>query len=126
MKEELEKQLVEKYPNLYSHYRGDPTKTCMAWGFECGDGWYKLLDELSSKLEPHGIIASQVKEKFGELRFYIDGATEENHEQIYEWINEAEEKSLNTCEVCGNEDTVKPRGSGFVQSLCDVCFGRKG
>ena len=72
MKEELEKKLVEKYPNLYKDYGGDMTKTCMHWGFAHGDGWYNLIDELSTKLEPHGIVAAQVKEKFGGLRFYVE------------------------------------------------------
>lgn len=41
--------------------------------------------------------ASQVKEKFGTLRFYMDYATDE----MYKLIEEAEAKSAITCELCG-------------------------
>jgi hypothetical protein len=50
MKPELEKILVEKYPKLLREHGGDPKLTCMAWGIECGDGWYKILDHLLSYL----------------------------------------------------------------------------
>lgn len=41
MKLELQKQLVEKYPEIFKEYGGDPTvtcMTCMAWGIDVGDG----------------------------------------------------------------------------------------
>lgn len=50
MERELEKQLVKKYPKLFTEYGGSPQKTCMSWGCECGDGWYNILDELCMKL----------------------------------------------------------------------------
>ena len=121
MKEELEKKLVEKYPKLYGDYKGDPTKTCMAWGFECGDGWYNLIDELSAKLEPHGVVAMQVKEKFGELRFYISEVPDDCMEDIYKHITEAEIKSLTTCEICGNEENASIRGERWLRTMCDEC-----
>jgi hypothetical protein len=46
MKIELEQELVKKYPKLFKHYRGDPRETCMAFGIETNDGWYKTLDHL--------------------------------------------------------------------------------
>jgi hypothetical protein len=46
MTDELEIELVKKYPKLFKHYKGDPRETCMAWGIECCDGWYKILDHL--------------------------------------------------------------------------------
>ena len=76
MDEKLEGRLVKRYPTLYRDYKGDMQKTCMAWGMACGDGWYILLDNLSSELTSLGkkynleIVADQVKEKFGGLRFY--------------------------------------------------------
>jgi hypothetical protein len=50
MKNELELELVKKYPELLKDFGGDPKKTCMAWGLECGDGWYKIIDHLFSYL----------------------------------------------------------------------------
>lgn len=46
MTDELEITLATKYPNLLKNYKGDPKRTCMAWGIECCDGWYKILDHL--------------------------------------------------------------------------------
>lgn len=51
MKEELELQLVQKYPELFVDYKGDKKTTCMAWGCAHGDGWYNLLDDLCSYLQ---------------------------------------------------------------------------
>jgi hypothetical protein len=76
MKKELELQLVEKYPVIFQEYGGDMRKTCMYWGFECGDGWNNLIHSLcqtiNSLIKDKNIkvIAHQVKEKFGGLRFY--------------------------------------------------------
>lgn len=50
MREDLDKKLVKRYPRLYGDRHGDMRNTCMCWGFP-GDGWYKLLNTLSYKLE---------------------------------------------------------------------------
>jgi hypothetical protein len=78
MKKELELQLVEKYPDFFREYGGDPRQTCLAFGIECGDGWYNLIDALCrdlTKLTKNGkkadIIVLQVKQKFAGLRFYF-------------------------------------------------------
>jgi hypothetical protein len=119
MNEENTKYLREHFPNLYKEYGGDPTKTCMAWGITCGDGWFEIIKELSEKLEPLGIVAAQVKEKFGGLRFYVDGTTNENWEEVHKYIDEAEIKSYETCENCGQPG--KPNGRGWIRTLCDNC-----
>lgn len=46
MNDELEIKLVKKYPKIFRNYKGDPKSTCMAFGIECCDGWYKILDDL--------------------------------------------------------------------------------
>lgn len=76
MKKSLEEKLVKKYPNIFRDYGGDMRQTCMAWGFSHGDGWYDLLEDTCSEIERLSkgkgiqIVALQVKEKFGGLRFY--------------------------------------------------------
>jgi hypothetical protein len=76
MKKVFELKLVEKYPKIFKEYGGDITKTCMGWGFSHSDGWYDLLDRMCKDItklsEGKGIqvVAEQVKEKFGGLRFY--------------------------------------------------------
>jgi hypothetical protein len=43
MRDELDKKLVETYPELYANRFGDMKETLMCWGFDCGDGWYQSL-----------------------------------------------------------------------------------
>lgn len=115
MKGDLQIKLVKKYPNLYKNFGGDVRQTLMAFGFECGDGWFKLIDELSAKLEPLGIVAEQVKEKWGGLRFYIGLGSDE----AFDLIEKAEKESYKICELCGNEGN--PKGKGWIKTLCDEC-----
>jgi hypothetical protein len=130
IKEELidfEKRMFITYPLLYKDMYGDIRTTCMAWGFDIGPGWYSLIEELSSKLEPliqkfkdenpgdYWIRASQVKEKYGIFCFYMTSATEE----MWTLIEEAEEASEHICEECGNNG--KLRGLHWYKTLCDKC-----
>lgn len=77
MKEEKDWRdaLAEKYPSLYRDYKGDMRYTCMAWGIDVGDGWRDLIEKLSADItaiDTEGrVVADQVKEKFGGLRFYF-------------------------------------------------------
>lgn len=79
MNDKLENILVNTAPTLYKEYKMSEMDSCMAFGMECDDGWFFPLLEASKKLEEinnvikkyhHEIIATQVKEKYGELRFY--------------------------------------------------------
>jgi len=76
MDERLEKKLVIRYPEIFRDFGGDMRWTCMAWGIDCGDGWFSLLDKMCKDVTELSngkdiqVIATQVKEKFGGLRFY--------------------------------------------------------
>jgi hypothetical protein len=59
------------------------------------------------------VIAVQVKEKFGTLRFYVDGGNEVTHAMI----NMAESMSARTCEKCGVPG--KLRGKTWLYTACD-------
>lgn len=120
MNEENTKYLRENFPNLFKEYGGDPRQTCMAWGFAVGDGWFEIIKELAEKLEPLGVVAAQVKEKFGGLRFYTNPLPEGvDWEEVHKYIGEAEEKSYTTCEQCGKPGDR--RGHGWVRVRCDDC-----
>jgi len=51
MRDELDKQLCEKYPRIFRNRHKDMTESCMFWGFECGDGWYQILDSLCANID---------------------------------------------------------------------------
>lgn len=132
MKEELELELVKKYPKILRDYKGDKTQTCMAWGMECDDGWYKLLDECMGKMQYFcdlcfyrsgtqvQVVANQIKEKFGTLSFYISVYNADTIESsiIDDIISEAEKKSANTCELTGEYGTVCKKNNYWYKTLC--------
>ena len=180
MKKALDEALVAKYPKIFKFRHAPMTHTAMCWGFDCGDGWYNIVDVLcgniqhhvdhkrknrakalqfnralkralagdvrplqmhfsfGSKTEPTSfgieyankaiekaeykevpplmpyITASQVKEKFGGLRFYTNGYTD----GISAMISMAESMSYRTCEVCGSPG--RSNNYGWISTLCDT------
>jgi len=90
MKQELDDALCAKYPRIFEQRNWDKMDTCMCWGFECGDGWYDLIDNLCRSLQDYSnahrpeikqVVATQVKSKFGELRFYVEGG-----DDVTDWM----------------------------------------
>lgn len=61
------------------------------------------------------VVAAQVKEKFGTLRFYIDGGDD----VVRGMIALAEGMSAVTCEICGNSGQVRSRPRTWIRTLCD-------
>ena len=180
MKKELDEALVAKYPKIFKFRHAPMTHTAMCWGFDCGDGWYNIVDALCSNIQHHVdnkrkdrakalrfnralkralagdvrplqmhfsfgkhaeptsygidyankaiesgefkkvpprmpyITASQVKEKFGGLRFYTNGYTD----VIQGMISMAESMSYRTCEVCGSPG--RSNNYGWISTLCDT------
>ena len=139
MDKKLETQLIEKYPEILKDMYGDPAKTCMAWGCATGDGWFKLIDGLCAKLDfirkQSSIIiaATQIKQKFGTLRFYwgIDVAQCPATTEIKHWygiicdlVSLAEIESGRICERCGSSNEVETKAHGqthYISSLCPKC-----
>lgn len=60
------------------------------------------------------VVAVQVKEKFGGLRFYYDGGDA----QVRAMVGMAESMAGRTCEVCGSPG--ESRTGGWIRTLCDV------
>ncbi len=133
MRKELDEQLVAKYPLIFKNRHGDMKETLMCWGFECGDGWYQILDSLCDQIQHYTdwnnqnfekgykqykqvpqVVAVQVKEKFGGLRFYYDGGDD----HISGMVRMAESWAANSCEECGAPG--KTRHGGWIRTLCDA------
>lgn len=134
MNDDWRDKLAKKYPSLYRGYKGDPTKTIMAWGFAVGDGWRGILEELSAKinaLDPKDfVIADQVKEKFGGLRFYYHIEADDAYQaktlfkKVERLVRKASDKSYETCEKCGrpgSTDHPEKKPSSWICVLCDDC-----
>jgi len=77
MNSKLTKKLILTYPLLYGDFNKSPQETLMCFGFECGDGWFDIINSLSSKIEKE--IERIVKnDKEYELCRYC-GNKEEDH-----------------------------------------------
>lgn len=92
--------------------------------FECGDGWYDLLYDLSKGIqnlidtgvEDPQFVVYQVKEKYATLRFYTNFSCEETDKLI----DAAVDKSAITCEMCGEPGELRISG-GWQSTLCEMC-----
>ena len=120
MNKKLVKKFYDRWPKWFQGLTQSPTQSCLAFGFECGDGWFDLLWNLCEDIEklnpPDDFEVHQVKEKFGGLRFYIGVATDE----IFNCIHQAETESYKTCEICGSKDNVTSEGR-WIETLCKEC-----
>jgi len=124
MSPELDAKLCADYPKIFADRHGNMQETCMVWGFACHDGWYPLIDTLCREIQWHldknakagtpQFVASQVKEKYGTLRFYGNGGDA----KIDAFIWFAESMSSILCETCGAPG--KRRGGGWVYTACDA------
>jgi hypothetical protein len=89
---------------------------------DCQDGWYDIISDLTKKIndickrDGLNIHVTQIKEKFGGLCYYLSGYTDE----ILELIEQAEEESLFSCELCGAPGCNKVTNS-FWQTRCEKC-----
>lgn len=114
----MNKENTKKLFDRFKFYRPELSETVslMCYGFECEDGWFDIIWDLSEKIEPFAsddFNVFQVKEKFGGLRFYTDGYTDE----ISAFIREAENKAENTCERCGKPSKIKSK-NGWMSNIC--------
>ena len=67
MKQELDKLLCERYPKMMVNRNKPMMETCMCWGFECGDGWFNILDQLMGSIQHH--IDWKEKQRAGAIRY---------------------------------------------------------
>ena len=126
MKQELQDKLFKKYPKIFRQKDLPMTHTCMCWGICVGDGWYHILDVLchgiqhriewksKTKNSIQQVEATQVKEKWGGLRFYYEGGDD----YIRGMVAMAEGLSIISCTQCGRptERTIRS-----WMKICSTC-----
>ena len=44
-------ELYEKFPHLYRERTAPLESSSMGWGFQCENGWYKIIYEMSKKID---------------------------------------------------------------------------
>lgn len=89
---------------------------------ECGDGWNDIIYHLCEKIEaiaireePSEFQASQIKEKYGSLRFYMSSETN----AMSALIDDAQRLSRETCEVCGKAGSTIIDAVGWLTTACE-------
>ena len=110
----------------------EKTFTVIPWepfelfGVECGKGWYKLLTPIfdyverynKDKDDEHKMHICQIKEKYGELRVYMNFYDD----VIQKLIDDAEEEASHTCELCGSKEDVGMASEGWLTTECHECM----
>ena len=97
MKKELDEALVKKYPHIFKDRFRSPQETLMCFGFECGDGWYNIIDVLCELLTSE---YRQAKERYdcrieigvGGILYGTKTVTQEDIDEAKKLMEEAEEK----------------------------------
>lgn len=130
MNKVLTDKLLGDYPRLY---RAPSNVT--QWGFEIDNGWFEIVRNLSAEIEAAaetmGIArlsdewprVVQVKEKFGELRVYLD-ADNELRKALHPLIQRAASIALTTCERCG-QDVAGYVPERTMLTICQPCHSTR-
>lgn len=96
----------------------DPQTAEKVWNY-CNilPGWEDIIRRLLIDLDKPEMEWSnhitQVKEKFGTLRFYVGYASD----AVFDRIRDAERESEITCQICGKPGVL--RSSGWFTTRCD-------
>lgn len=153
MKKELENKLYHIDPVFFEDAIACENKeknemdTCMYWGCECGDGWFKPLQKFVHKVsiinnvaksQNAKFVCEQLKQKYGQLRVYYKCVkVNENIEtdksetvkylvsMFEEALKKAEDECWNVCEYCGREGGRQGENlittSGWIKRICIQC-----
>lgn len=146
-------EIVNKYPLIYLelsettlYYVGESLVkedvVNLRYGFECEEGWAKIIDNLSSigselvtflranghpSASIHGCIC---KEKFGTLRWQGDRTLPEPFASLWDaQVSYSEHQSAHFCEVTGGYGQARNMKEGkpaWVKVLCDEEAVKKG
>ena len=128
---ELNKKMIEEFPFLLPRNRWTDKVIdnydysynewqALELGWQINFGW-KFLHELNILVQtleqPDRFRITQIKEKFGELRFYCNGDN-----AIYQLIQDYTDYSRTICIRCGKPATVAT--TGWISFYCDDCAKR--
>jgi hypothetical protein len=111
------KHLETTYPKMFAGRYG---------GIECAAGWWPIIASLCAGIQHHidwqnqqsqpvpQVTVTQIKEKFGGLRFYYDGGDE----YVSGLVTMAAGWASHACEECGSQGVL--RHGGWLKTLCDT------
>ena len=121
--------LAQRYPLIMRYARDPASMSPFDFdGVACEAGWasliFPVLDAVETEIgkkkqegapEADWPQVEQVKQKFGELRIYVNHVSP----AILELIVAAVARSRETCAVCGNPGTRRVLGGWQLATVCD-------
>lgn len=116
MTNEQMNKFLQSIGGLKNGYYADREPITDCGAFSVNNGWFSLIKKLIEDLIVLGWDKQicQVKEKFGGLRFYINGGSD----VIFYRISKAEIDSYEICEDCGEKGEMR-KDLGWYLTLCD-------
>jgi hypothetical protein len=111
MKKELDEYLCKTYPRMLVNRNKSMQETCMCWGFECGDGWFTLLDQLMGNIQNH--IDWKIKQRawameYNEMATQAKAGNFELFEKSMATVTNPEYKEKRLKEIVEGEFRVLP------------------
>lgn len=147
MDAELQNKLFEKYPQFFVNKDKGIKSSCMAWGCDCGNGWFDILSSLCWMIGQHEDNKRYQKEynekrnqeikdsmgisivddneyfpvKFDQIKEKYGGLRiyfSGGDDYVEGLVSMAEVISYKICEVCGNKG--EPNKGGWITTLCEA------
>lgn len=115
MSPELEKKIFSNYSTLFRERNGSPKFTAMCWGFECGDGWYSLIDSICE------YIMADVSKLKSEIELYKNSLNDNARikDELEQKLIEAEKNLPVVIQVKEKFGGLRFYVHGATESQCD-------
>jgi len=123
-------QLYERFSHLYRERSAPLESSQMGWGFQCEDGWYKIIYDMSKKIQKlsgEGEFAPAIslvsKHEDGTLHVAVRNITP----PIGNIVTRATEQSRLTCELCSYSPAFLRGVATNLEGLiaCGRCAGKR-
>ena len=123
-------ELYEKFPHLYRERTAPLESSHMPWGFQCENGWYKIIYEMSKKISKTSVegefapaITEVSRNKDGTLYVEARNLTP----PIADIITAAREASRLTCELCSYSPAFLREEANLKGHIaCGRCVAKAG
>jgi len=120
-------ELYKKFPHLYRERTAPLESSGMGWGFQCENGWYKIIYEMSKKIDKistqgeHAPAISLVsRHEDGTLHVAVSNITP----SVADIVMSAAEQSRLTCEFCAYTPSFLREQDSFLKGhiACGRCL----
>ena len=124
-------ELYKKFPHLYRERQAPLESSGMGWGFQCEDGWYKIIYEMSKKIDKISkggefapAISQVSKHEDGTLYVAVSNITP----PVADIVTRATEQSRLTCELCSYSPAFLRDGASNLEGhiACGRCVAKVG